>query len=95
MSGLSNVAKPLLVIAARFGNANVGYQAEGKWSNYHMKDYPVTEEVVQMPDESHDNYMARVHQTIASARQQTQVSKEILEQLHDTYPGEGADEESE
>ncbi|MCG8520859.1 MAG: DUF4747 family protein [Pseudomonadales bacterium] len=95
MSGLSNIAKPMLVIAARFGNADVSYQTDGKWSSYHMKDYPVTEEVVPMHEESHDNYMARVHQKIASARQKTQVSKDVLDQLHDTYPVEEADEESE
>lgn len=95
MSGLSNIVKPMLVIAARFGNADVSYQTDGKWSNYHMKDYPVTEEVVPIREESHDNYMVRVHQKIASARQKTQVSKDVLGQLHDTYPVEETDEESE
>lgn len=91
MSGLSMITKPMLVIAARFGNADVAYQANGKSATYHMKDHPVKEPVIQGRQESHDNYMARVHQKIADARQKTKVSKEVLNQLHQTYSLNEAD----
>jgi hypothetical protein len=86
MSGLSKIAKPMLIVAARFGNADVNYQTDGKWSHYHMKDHPVREEVVPLPKESHDNFMARVLQSIGVARQKTQVSSQVLDQLHNTFP---------
>ncbi len=85
MSGLSNMAKPLLVIAAQFGNANVSYATEdGEWDHYHMRDYPVKEELVPAKDEVHRNFMARVFYSIRLAWSKTAVAEDVNRQLQQT-----------
>lgn len=85
MSGLSNMAKPLLVIAAQYGNANVNYATEeGEWDHYHMRDYPVKEELEPMKEEVHRNFMARVFHSIRLAWRKTAVAEDVNRELQNT-----------
>lgn len=85
MSGLSNMAKPLLVIAAQYGNADVSYATEdGEWDHYHMRDYPVKEEVAPAKDEVHRNFMARVFHSIRLAWRKTAVAEDVNRELQQT-----------
>ncbi|WP_430416833.1 DUF4747 family protein [Marinobacter adhaerens] len=84
MSGLSMLAKPLLVIATQYGNANVNYKtAEGEWDHYHMRDYPVKEELVPAKEETHQNFMARVFHSIRSAWHKTAVAESVDRELQE------------
>lgn len=85
MNGLSNMAKPLLVIAAQFGNADVSYATDdGEWDHYHMRDYPVKEELVPAKDEIHRNFMARVFHSIRLAWSKTAVADDVNRELQQT-----------
>lgn len=83
MSGLSQLAAPLLVLAARFGTADVSYRKkdETEWTYYHMRDYPVLQRVSEQRGESSDNFFARIFGSIAIARKETQVGEAVRKEL--------------